>query len=109
MLVLLCLIHPLVAPAQGLGRSDIFNTDNLPSGDGATTDLDAARARFIRINAPVLIAGDSPLHQPAPAELNLDSSRIELNDPPPFFPSKNVTSDACVRKSTVCTRKPTGA
>ena len=50
--------------AQGLGRPDLLNSDNLPSGDGATIEIGASRARFIRINAPVLTAPDSPLHQP---------------------------------------------
>src|SRR5690349_14185660 len=79
MFALVCLIHPLFATAQGLGRPDIFNTDNLPSGDGASTDVDAQRARFIRINGQVLAASDSPLHQPAPAELNLEESRVQFN------------------------------
>ena len=67
-----------LAPSHAAGRPDLFNTDNLPSGDGATTELGAKRARFIRVNAPVIMAADSPLHQPAPADLNLDSSRLEL-------------------------------
>ena len=57
----------------------MFNTDNLPAGDGATTEPGAKRARFIRVNSPVLLAGDSPLRQPAPASWNLESSRLELN------------------------------
>src|SRR5689334_25245196 len=78
-LLALCWLALLaLAPAHGAARPDLFNTDNLPAGDGATTELGAKRARFIRVNAPVLLAADSPLHQPAPANLNLDSSRLEL-------------------------------
>src|SRR5690242_19287834 len=72
-------LHPVFAPAQGLGRQDLFNLDNLPSGDGATAEPDSQRARFIRLNAPMLTAAESPLHQPAPAGLNLDESRLQLN------------------------------
>src|SRR5882672_2005853 len=78
LLILCWLVLFAIAPAHGASRPDLFNTDNLPAGDGATTELGAKRARFIRVNAPVLMAADSPLHQPAPANLNLDSSRLEL-------------------------------
>ena len=73
------LLTPAPARAQGGPRALMFSTENLPSGDGTTTEPSARRARFLRINAPALIAGDSPLHQTAPADLNLDSSRLELN------------------------------
>ncbi|HXJ57851.1 MAG TPA: Calx-beta domain-containing protein, partial [Verrucomicrobiae bacterium] len=68
-----------LATAQALGRAKFFNHDNLPLGDGATTEISAKRARFIRVNTPLLASPDSPLHQPAPPSLNLDSSRLELN------------------------------
>jgi len=67
-----------LTPAHAAGRPDLFNTSDLPAGDGATTEPGAIRARFIRVNSPVLASADSPLHQPAPAELNLESSRLEL-------------------------------
>ena len=78
MLLGFCWLALLALPAQGAGRPDLFNTSDLPAGDGATTELGAKRARFIRVNSPTVMAADSPLHQPAPAELNLDSSRLEL-------------------------------
>src|SRR5262245_56624810 len=73
------LFAPSLASAQGLGRANLFNHDNLPAGDGATNEVAAHRARFIRVNSPLLTIADSPIHQPAPPELNLDSSRLELN------------------------------
>ena len=67
------------AHGQGLGRADLLNSENLPAGDGATVETGASRARYIRINSPLLTASDSPLHQPAPADLQLDSSRLKLS------------------------------
>ena len=67
------------AHAQGFGRADLLNNENLPADDGTTVELGASRARYIRINSPVLTAPDSPLHQPAPADLQLDSSRLQLS------------------------------
>src|SRR5436190_1454526 len=78
LLLLFGLLGPLPAFSQGLGRSSFFNTDNVPSGD-ATNAPSAKRSRFLRLNAPLLQQADSPLHQPAPADWNLDSSRLELN------------------------------
>jgi hypothetical protein len=74
----LCWLALLALPAQGAGRPDLFNTSDLPAGDGATTELGSKRARFIRVNSPMVMSADSPLHQPAPAGLNLESSRLEL-------------------------------
>ena len=70
---------PVPAAAQAGPRSLMFNTQNLPLGDGATTEPSSRRARFIRLNSSAVMAGDSPLRQPAPAEFDLDSSRLELN------------------------------
>ena len=77
--VVICLGFASHAAAQGLGRPNLLDDSNLPAGDGTTVEPGASRARFIRINSPLLTSPDSPLHQPAPAQLNLDSSRIELS------------------------------
>ncbi len=75
----ICLDIAGTARAQETGRPDLLSDANLPAGDNAPPELGASRVRYIRINSQVLTSPDSPLHQPAPAELQLDSSRLSLS------------------------------
>ncbi|MBK8001105.1 MAG: hypothetical protein IPK15_20935 [Verrucomicrobia bacterium] len=77
--VAICLGLATEAGAQGLGRPDLLDTANLPAGDDAPPEPGASRARYIRVNSQILASPDSPLRQPAPAELQLDSSRLQLS------------------------------